>query len=662
MYFTKVEMHNFGIYKGTHEMSLNNKAGARNITLVGGLNGRGKTTLHDAILLCLYGKMALTYIQEKARSYDRYLLEHINKEADDNTAFVAITLDLEDGNILRVKRSWQKKANKAEVKISVEKNGSIDKYLGESWSYYVEEILPFGIARFFFFNNEKITLLADDVSFEQIKGSIRSAIGVLAIEKAIEHIDEVIHRKKQALDTFENSEENQSYQQTEAEISQIDADLETAQRAANELELQVQEANARYEIREQEFWAAGGDLTRSRDKIQHEMKLISTEMENIQLEIIQLLSDAATPLFMCRSLIMSAYEEELHNQDSNAQQYTQRMLVEVKERMIHQLEEGRIDPIILNMIKGIWDSEFERFESQHDVPVRSAMSATSIMLFEHLIKEAFGTLKPRVEGLLNREDAQENELMALDAHLEAADDKSIAMKLFEALKDFERARNLAEADYQRQLEHIQSLKAKRDQLVSRRIQLIKAITDKENANDDNMRVIKYAAMSMEVLAEFKTRLQRSKVNLLSKAVTNCFKALVGKNSLIDRITIDGDSLDITIIDFNGQPLLKNQLSAGEQQMFAVSVVWALALSSGYKAPVIIDTPMARLDSTHRENFVTRYLPAASSQVVVLSTDEEITGKYLDMIQDNILDCYTLVYHENDRSTTIEKGYFPEVSA
>ncbi len=85
MYFTKVELHNFGIYKGTHTMSLENRTGNRNITLIGGLNGRGKTTLHgrgkttlhDAILLGLYGKHALTYIQEKARSYDRFLLEHI---------------------------------------------------------------------------------------------------------------------------------------------------------------------------------------------------------------------------------------------------------------------------------------------------------------------------------------------------------------------------------------------------------------------------------------------------------------------------------------------------------------------------------------------------------------------------------------------------------
>lgn len=94
-------------------------------------------------------------------------------------------------------------------------------------------------------------------------------------------------------------------------------------------------------------------------------------------------------------------------------------------------------------------------------------------------------------------------------------------------------------------------------------------------------------------------------------------------------------------------------------MFAISIVWALALTSGYKAPVVIDTPMARLDSSHRENFVTKYLPSASSQVIVLSTDEEIYGHYLDILRENVLDYYTLLYREDEQCTSIVQGYFSE---
>ena len=168
MYFTRVELHNFGIYKGTHEMSLTDQIGDRNITLVGGLNGRGKTTFHDAILLALYGKQAVRYIQEKAYSYEKLLLDHVNKHATDDVTFVAVTLALNENEQYRVKRSWSVRNGKVETKVLVEKNGAADSYLGGNWDYYIEEILPFGIARFFFFNNEKITQLADDTSFEQI--------------------------------------------------------------------------------------------------------------------------------------------------------------------------------------------------------------------------------------------------------------------------------------------------------------------------------------------------------------------------------------------------------------------------------------------------------------------------------------------------------------
>lgn len=113
MYFTKVELHNFGIYRGTHEMCLVDRIGRRNITLVGGLNGRGKTTFHDSILIALYGRQAQKYINEKSRSYDKLLLDHINKHASDSETYVAVSLVLDDGTQLRVKRSWTEKGGNA---------------------------------------------------------------------------------------------------------------------------------------------------------------------------------------------------------------------------------------------------------------------------------------------------------------------------------------------------------------------------------------------------------------------------------------------------------------------------------------------------------------------------------------------------------------------
>ena len=661
MYFTKVELQNFGIYKGTHEMCLTDKVGNRNITLVGGLNGRGKTTFHDAILIALYGKQALKYIQEKARSYDKLLLDHINKHAKNKETYVAVSLCLDDGTDIRVKRAWSAKGKKIEQETIVEKNGVVDKYLGESWSYYIEEILPFGIARFFFFNNEKITQLADDTSFEQIKSSIKSAIGVSAIEKAIEHADEVIRRKKSALAAFEKSEENVGYQEVERQIEDIDARLAEATKQANELERKCEQLAATLEAKEKEFWSSGGDLSRNRDAIKSEMQKISSEVARVQEEIMQMAVDASTPLFMCRNLVSQSYDEELSLQRSEAKLYSDRVIVNLHQQIMDRLADCGLSTADLNAVKLIINDVLVGHlpENTSDEPIKN-MSATSMMLYQRLIAEVFQKITQRIETLVNHVDAHESELMSLDAHLGAADEKTLAMQLFDALKSIEAEKAIADSDYQRHLDQIESLKRQREILVGKRIQLIKAIAEKEHANDDNARIVKYAAMSIEVLSEFKVRLQREKVAKLSSTATNCFRELVQKESLVSEIRIDSTTLDVTIIDIDGKELLKSQLSAGEQQMFAVAIVWALALTSGYKAPVIIDTPMARLDSSHRANFVTKYLPAASSQVMVLSTDEEIYGRYLDLVRDNVVDYYTLLYREEEQCTSIVHGYFGEV--
>lgn len=661
MYFTKVELHNFGIYKGTHEMCLTDQIGGRNITLIGGLNGRGKTTFHDGILIALYGKQALKYIQEKARSYDKLLLDHINKHATDDETYVAVSLCLDDGTSLCVKRTWTAKGKKAEQQTIVEKDGVADKYLGESWSYYIEELLPFGIARFFFFNNEKITQLADDTSFEQIKSSIKSAIGISSIEKAIEHTDEVIRRKKNALAAFESSEENVGYQEVERQIAEIDARLAQATKQANALERKCETLAATLEAKEKEFWSSGGDLSRNRDAIKLEMQKISSEVKRVQEEIIQMAVDASTPLFMCRSLVSQSYDKEISSQRSEARLYSDRIIENLHQQILERLVQCGLSQADLKTVQDMIDEVLVgHTPAGPATETVKNMSATSMMLYRRLIGEVFQNVTQRIGTLVNHVDAHESELMSLDAHLGAADEKALAMQLFDALKSIEAEKALADAEYQRQLESIESLKRQREILVSKRIQLIKAIAENEHTNDDNARIVKYAAMSIEVLQEFKVRLQREKVAKLSSTATNCFRELVEKDSLVSKIKINPTSLDVTILDLDGNELLKSQLSAGEQQMFAVAIVWALALTSGYKAPVIIDTPMARLDSSHRANFVTKYLPAASSQVMVLSTDEEVYGRYLDLIRDNVVDYYTLLYREEEQCTSIVHGYFGEV--
>lgn len=102
---------------------------------------------------------------------------------------------------------------------------------------------------------------------------------------------------------------------------------------------------------------------------------------------------------------------------------------------------------------------------------------------------------------------------------------------------------------------------------------------------------------------------------------------------------------------------KTALSAGEKQLMVISILWALAICSKKKLPVIIDTPLSRLDSNHRKSLIKTYFPQASEQTIILSTDSEIDRNYYQLMKENVGDEFTLSYDDKSKSTTILKGYF-----
>src|SRR5699024_6098159 len=102
---------------------------------------------------------------------------------------------------------------------------------------------------------------------------------------------------------------------------------------------------------------------------------------------------------------------------------------------------------------------------------------------------------------------------------------------------------------------------------------------------------------------------------------------------------------------------KRDISAGEKQIYAIAILEALAKTSGRKLPLIIDTPLGRLDSHHRDKVIHNYLPQASHQVIVLSTDTEIDQHYYQKLQPKISHAYHIVFDQATRSSYAHEGYF-----
>ena len=170
------------------------------------------------------------------------------------------------------------------------------------------------------------------------------------------------------------------------------------------------------------------------------------------------------------------------------------------------------------------------------------------------------------------------------------------------------------------------------------------------------RTVKYSNMALKIIEKYQVALQKKKVDVLSKTITKCYKQLANKKNLINKIEMDAKTLNVKYLSENNNEVPKESLSAGEQQLMVISILWALAICSKKKLPVIIDTPLSRLDSLHRTALITTYFPNAGEQTIILSTDSEIDANYYELMKENVGDEFTLEYDEISKSTSIKRGY------
>ena len=159
MIINRLTMHNFGVYAGTNIFEFTQK---KPIVLIGGMNGRGKTTFLEAILLSLYGANSIAYKESKYNSYNQYLRSYVNKSRWSQSSFVELEFVLNEStnDTYVVRREWDALSKITKEKIGVQQNGVYSEFLTKNWAMFVENILPSALSSFYFFDGEKIAELA----------------------------------------------------------------------------------------------------------------------------------------------------------------------------------------------------------------------------------------------------------------------------------------------------------------------------------------------------------------------------------------------------------------------------------------------------------------------------------------------------------------------
>ncbi|MBD5471457.1 MAG: DNA sulfur modification protein DndD [Lachnospiraceae bacterium] len=645
MIIKRLVLHNFGVYAGTNEFEFH---GEKPIVLVGGLNGRGKTTFLEAVLLALYGKNSFAYSESDFKAYGSYLRSYVNEADGTKEAYVQLDFIMNDNGIeeYSIKRLWNSKGRSTSETIAVKKDGKENEFLTDNWAMFMEYVLPSGLSNFFFFDGEKIADLAVEKTSKQMKESIKALLGITVLDHLENDLNRIVSRtKKNKVDDAETEE----IEKLRVKKDKAIVELENIDEEIKKTEKQLHDVQRKLDKIHEEYVAKGGDIVIQRQELMEKRSITKARFASCGDE---LLSAAASelPLVLVRELLTNIREKaEIEHE--------QKILSSAIEKMYTTLEKYKLSTSsdgsdVTQFI------EFFKKQSQKKNAIETfELSDTALLQVQILLDQKLTDRKCDTYYSIQRRDELKAEVDQLESYLSVDIDEKAINRLFKKLKQMEEE----QAVYEAKLDHLQEKrKTLNGNSVSATAEFnkrVEAYLKKVELNDDSERIIKYANVANAIIEKYRIELQKNKVNEVAETMTNCYKLLANKKTLIDRIEMNPESLDLIYLNKIGEETSKTSLSAGEKQLMVIALLWALAICSKKRLPVIIDTPLSRLDSIHRQALIKTYFPQVSDQTIILSTDSEIDKKCYDMMAENIDDEFTLVYDDVSKSTSIKKGYF-----
>lgn len=712
MKINKVKLYNFSSYEGNNEFDFEITDSNKNIILIGGKNGAGKTSLFTAIKVALYGPLAYGYVGINSH-YISKIKELINSKAFQQEIVeseVQITLQLKIEREIRnyiITRKWNFINQRLTEDYTVEREG--EKLNEQELSYfenYLRSIIPPDLFEFFLFDGEEVgnifstsayntyvrnavfTLCGMDV-FEIIRKYTRNYVIRNNSEDDREVYD--IHKKaKQQIELLEQEKNN-----LELTISDLTRELEN-------IDVQLTELST-------EFKNAGGISKKEKKKLEVEYNQ-AEKVKTETLANIKLFVEGLMPFYILKDFANPIMSQLDFEEKGEIFYYVQSKL---KRDSISNLLKGDVSEEKIDQLMNHLLDTFRPKGFREDMEMMFDLSKEDVGRVNGIVSALDDfDVSAMIEMIIRRKSASDKTAeinRILKNSMSEEDVNEFTQKENEILKKKDEL-NVQLYKKQHRLEDVARELQSQEMIRDKAMQTIKANAQDKNVYELSSRI----SLMMEQFLEKKTVNIRKQ---LEKAVVEKLKAIYRKNNLITHIEI-GKNFDFNLYQdegYSGKDLmalyknlgnaefknligtkgekklikklnvssinaLKNisekdfekeviklykkielgRLSKGERQIFILALYWAIIEISGQSIPFVIDTPYARIDANHRREISEKFFPNISNQVIILSTDEEINEEYYRIVKPYVSKEYLLVNDENENRTTIEKKYFFEV--
>ncbi|OHV67151.1 DNA sulfur modification protein DndD [Mesorhizobium sp. LCM 4577] len=659
MILDELTLHDFGTYGGRQTIVLTPEDAERPVILFGGLNGGGKTTLLDALQLCLFGNMA----QCAGRGdlgYDAYLRRSVHRKAVQPEAAVEVcfrhTVDGEEQR-WRLTRSWTV-GDTVKERFQVFRNDTFDKVASEHWSTQVEEFIPARIAPLFFFDGEKVEKYADlDAAPALIKTAVQNLLGLDIVERLGSDLLTIERRHKGDLAPPAHSMQlealRQEIQAVIADRTRLVRERASAVNDVDQLRRRAEELDHRYEVE-------GGSLFEDRGRLEAELSVALRGKEAVERSLREVAA-GALPLAMVSDLMLEITQQAAIEDERARGEQTAAILAAEYEDLLGLKAIASLPARVHKEIGKHLDTRIRVFRQKAEGPRYLNLDQQTRGTIESI---AIGVAEGQAQArdLLSHDTQLATTIAQLRGLLAAVPTHDAVAELIAERDAAQEAVRIASFEQSKREAEIAALDGRLEVARTKESRLLESVARQQFEQEDIVRLLNHSQRVRSTLDTFRKAVIARHVARIEQFVFESFQQLARKTSLVTALTINPDSFELALRGSDDKPLTAERMSAGERQLLAIAMLWGLARASGRPLPMVIDTPLGRLDSEHRARLVSRYFPWASHQVMLLSTDKELSGSDYEHLLPAVGRSYHLRYDEREGRTIVEQGYFHREAA
>lgn len=641
MIIQDLKLTNFRVFEGTHSIEVKPTAD-KHVVLFGGLNGAGKTSILTAIRFALLGRSAL----EGAPSHKDYIsklgeMVHGGKSDLETSIEIGFCYQLDGKEVqYRVLRSW-KIGSQDSLVITLDGTAITANY--EQAQAYLLELVPPGIADLVFFDGEKIADLAEDTSGVVLKQAVKRLLGLDIIGRLKSDLE--IYLKKQGADSS-NSKIQKIIESLETEKQTLLIEAQEIRKLADSKFRDLSELETKLHNAEQSVMTGGGawaeDKEAEKAKVASLIQQKNEQEHAILRELDGFYALTLAPKTMQNLLKIIGKDKEIRAKKTLSEEFAK--LIPTLKTKVDATEQ---------VLTSIQSAINEYAETNNESAIQLGLSDSQAGSLELQINDLSQQSSERVSELKKALDKTLTKIEHASINISRAPEK-------EQLKDAVEQLKALQAEKQKQVliyrSYLEQLKIKLTESHQKATKLIKLQSDL-NKTIGNSEGVERAENAISLIDDLSAALIKTRLQQLETEFIQSYKRLARKEDMQIHAHIDPKSFDVILLDADNHAINRKQLSAGEKQIYAISMLDALARVSGRKLPLVIDTPLGRLDSHHREKLVNNYFPHASDQVIILSTDTEVDEEFFAAMESSIARSYEIVFDPSTKSSNVVEGYF-----